>query len=197
MLSIENDHIHISFQWVIGDTHPLEKAVTAEIRAKHRYLITIVGRIAAYGLTLLVVHLLLPEADPFAAILIAIVGSLSVWVSWGISIASFRTLERLLAKDAKYVSVVNLLIDNRGLFWSDEVSQEYTSWQGIKEIDAKSDGIWLKTGKVTGHYIPPRLFQDSSERKQVLEKLKYLQKHALLPVHTHGNNQAQQQANMH
>ena len=124
MFEIEEDSIRVSFQWVLGDTHPLEKSIQAATRAKHRYLITILGRLAAYGLTLLVVRLLLPEADWISAILIAIVGSLSVWVSWALSIASLRTLERLMAKDARYVNFINVTVDRRGIFWSDEITQD-------------------------------------------------------------------------
>ena len=196
MFEIEEDSIRVSFQWVLGDTHPLEKSIQAATRAKHRYLITILGRLAAYGLTLLVVRLLLPEADWISAILIAIVGSLSVWVSWALSIASLRTLERLMAKDARYVNFINVTVDRRGIFWSDEITQDYISWQGIKEIDASNKAIWFKTGNITGYLMPPRLFQNENERREILEKLAHFKKNALLPIHTHGLEQ-ENQAIMH
>ena len=101
-----------------------------------------------------------------------------------------------MAKDARYVNIINVTVDRRGLFWSDEVTQDYISWQGIKEIDASNKAIWFKTRNITGYLIPPRLFQNENERHEILEKLAHFKKNALLPIHTHGLEQ-EDQAIMH
>lgn len=46
--------VTLSFQWTIGDMRPLEKNLVQLLKSEYHYLITVISRLIAFGLTFLV-----------------------------------------------------------------------------------------------------------------------------------------------
>jgi len=91
--------------------------------------------------------------------------------------------ERLAAKDPRRVGWNHVRIDRYGILWSDDVSQEYCSWQGIVDIIADEDAIWLKVHEIKGFYLPPRLFAEEGSYEECVLKIKLFRNEAKPPAH--------------
>ena len=180
---LENQSVNIRFQWMVGDTHPLEKFIKELAKNKHHYVITVSSRFVAFVLVFLTTNLLLPSIELWKIFTIAIVGSYSLWVSWGLGVIAVRQLERIMASDPENIGLNDIKIDRSGIRWDDAISSIYVSWQGIEEIEEKDGAIWLKTGKAHGFWIPERVFESDSQRAEILSLIKRFRNSPILPTH--------------
>jgi hypothetical protein len=186
-MDTEDDALRFSFQWVVGDWRPLEKSMTRIGRLRYAYVVTLVSRLLAYGLTVGVAYVLLPNAELHVVLLIALAGSLSVWATWGLMVLSFRLFERLMAESARRVGWNHVHIDRRGITWSTETSQDYLSWLGVTDVTEEDGAIWIKTGKVSGYYLPPRLFASPAVLVTNLQTIARFRAEATRPSHLGDN----------
>jgi len=175
--------ITLSFQWAVGDMRPLEKNLVQLLKSKHHYLITVVSRLIAFSLTFLATYLLLPSVDLWKVFLIALAGSYSVWVSWGMSTLAFRKFEKIQAKDSAQVGWNSVKIDKSGILWSTETSQEYVSWLGISDVVETDGSVWLKTGDAQGYYLPSRIFEAEANLGECLKLIEQFRNESTVPVH--------------
>ena len=162
---------------------PLEKNLVQLLKSEYHYLITVVSRFIAFGLTFLAAFLLLPSVDLWKVFLIAFAGSYSVWVSWGISILAFRRLEKMQAQDSERVGWNNVKIDKSGILWSTDTSQEYVSWLGISDVVETDGSIWLKTSEAQGFFFPPRVFESEANLAECLKLIHRFRNTATAPAH--------------
>ena len=175
--------ITLSFQWVVGDMRPLEKNLVQPLKSEYHYLITVISRLIAFGLTFLATFLLFPSVDLWKVFIIALAGSYSVWVSWGMSILAFRRLEKMQAKDSERVGWNDVKIDKSGVLWSTDTSQEYVSWLGISDVVETDGSIWLKTGEAQGYYLPSRVFESEANLAECLNLINHFRKDPTAPAH--------------
>lgn len=180
----KTDHIAISFQWAVGDTRALEKHLGEIVRYPFHHAVIVASRIVALALIFALAYSLFPEIEAWKLIVLALAASLSIWVSWGLTVGTMRTLERLQAKDPRYVGWVNVRIDERGLFWADDVSQYYLSWIGVSEVEEIDGAIWIKSGDVTGFYLPARVFESPEQAGVYKKAIDEFRKRATPPIHT-------------
>ena len=185
----ENQEINITFQWMVGDTHPLEKFLRALVKNKYHHLITVTSRIIAFALTYFVTAWPLSTVDIWKVFLIALAGSYSLWVSWGFGIYSIRKLEKIMASNPENVGVNRVKIDRTGIRWDDEISRIYLSWQGIEDVVELNGSIWLKTSKTSGFFIPKRLFDSDSQISECLEMIAKFREKPTLPIHLNEDSQ--------
>lgn len=184
------DGVEISFQWVVGDTRALEKNLISIGRSDYQYAITVVSRLIAFGLTFLVAWALIPGTELWIVFLISLAGSYSLWVSWGVSVLSLRALERLTAKDNRKVGWNTVWLDQTGITWSNETSQDYTSWLGVSDVVEQDGSIWIKTGPAHGFYIPPRVFGSPREQSECMSAIEAYRSNPVRPRHLrHGDEE--------
>ena len=184
------DTLTFSFQWAVDDMRPLERSLISIARPRLTYVATVVARILAYALTFAVAFALIPNASWTAIVLIAFTGSLSVWVAWGVSVVTIRKIEKLLAHDTSRVGWNYVVIDRSGITWNTDVSQEYCSWLGVTEVADDNGAVLLKTGKVQGYYLPPRILGTKDELAQHIALIRKLRSEATQPAHLAQGNPA-------
>lgn len=189
MDELGNKEINVRFQWMVGDSHPLEKFLKELVKNPHHYLITVTSRIIAFALTYIVTMLLLPTVDIWKVFLIALAGSYSLWVSWALGMYAIRQLEKIMASDPENIGVNRVRIDRTGIRWDDEISKIYLSWQGIEDVVQLDGSIWLKTSKTSGFFIPKRLFETQNQVTDSLELIAEFRKNPTLPVHLNEEGQ--------
>ena len=189
MDELENQEINVRFQWMVGDSHPLEKFLKELVKNPYHYLITVTSRIIAFALTYIVTMLLLPNVDILKIFLIALAGSYSLWVSWAFGMYAIRKLEKIMASDPENIGVNRVKIDRTGIRWDDEISSIYLSWQGIEDVDQLDGSIWLKTSKTSGFLIPRRLFETEKQVSSCLELIAKFRKNPTLPIHLNEERQ--------
>ena len=189
MDELENQEINVRFQWMVGDSHPLEKFLKGLVKNPYHYLITVTSRIIAFALTYIVTMLLLPTVDILKVFLIALAGSYSLWVSWAFGMYAIRKLEKIMASDPENIGVNRVKIDRTGIRWDDEISSIYLSWQGIEDVDQLDGSIWLKTSKTSGFLIPRRLFETEKQVSSCLELIAKFRKNPTLPIHLNEEGQ--------
>jgi len=183
MPEITEDTAEITFQWVLGDMRELEKNLIELSRSKLYYAITVASRVLAYALTFIVAFALLPNASVHTVILIALTASLSIWVSWGISVLSFRSLERMMASEPQKAGWNTVWLDRSGITWNTEISQDYTSWLAVSEVVERDGSLWFKTGPANGFYIPSRVFSSKADLAEVMQLISDLREDPILPRH--------------
>ncbi|GJL93431.1 hypothetical protein [Hyphococcus sp.] len=180
----KSDYIAISFQWAVGDTRALEKHMGELVRFPFHHAVIVASRIVALALVFALAYFLFPEIEAWKLIILVLAASLSIWVSWALSVGTMRTLERLQAKDPRYVGCVNVRIDERGLFWADDVSQYFLSWLGVSDVEEIDGAIWIKSGDVTGFYLPARVFESSEQTGNYKRTIDECRSRATPPIHT-------------
>lgn len=186
-MSDDDLSLNFSFQWVVGDSQPIEAGISRLIESDYNYTLTIFSRMASFGVTFLVAWLLLPEASTETLALIVLAATLSIWTNGWLSRLANRKLKELRAKDVMNVGWQDVTIDPRGLFWIDDTSETYVSWQGIKSIEVVEGALWFHTGDVAGYFLPARLFEKPADLDACIAALRDIRSRAVAPVHLYSD----------
>ena len=181
--AIEQPSIDFEFQWVVGDLSALE-AILSKIGTppSHR-VIMLVSRVTAYATTFLVAWLLLPDEEFTTIFLIALSGSLSIWVAFFSWRGMLRLLQRFQAMDSMKVGWNRIRIDQTGILRFDDTTQDYISWFAVSDVQEREGAVWIKTGRATGLFLPSRLFDSPDQLQECLAKIDELRANPSKPIH--------------
>lgn len=179
----DNEQITIRFQWTVGDDRALEKRLGEMARLPSQYPLLVVSRIAALASVFAVAYFLIPGLEYWKLLVLTVAASWSIWVSSALTLTGMRAVEILHAKDPKFVGWINVLIDRRGLFWSDDTSHIYQSWLGVSDVEELDGSIWIKTGEVMGFYLPSRIFESGESADGHLKLINEFRAKPTAPIH--------------
>jgi hypothetical protein len=190
-MRVNDDLVAVTFQWTVGDSAALEKMIAPLARVKGRYAITVLSRIIAFALTFGVASLIFPEVDLFKIFALVLAASLTIWVSFGLHLISVRKLERLSALDPRRVGWNKVEINKTGIYWSDDVSLQYVSWMGVRDVVEADGALWFKTAEAAGFYLPARVFESPEVFEECARRIAVFRSEATAPAHVNPEKGAQ------